>query len=165
MKSHVEERYGIEVHFVAIPPPFIGDLNGAEIRIAPELDLELAVFNLAHLFGHTVQWNTDPESINVGADLVPGKVSPEDLLEVNDYESEASRYALQLLHEVGAQDLDGWFCDFAASDNDYLVHFYTTGEKRDFTEFWKTGRPPLAPLAVPPFTPTQAKFRWEGVVV
>jgi hypothetical protein len=165
LKAHIESRYGVTVKFVDVPPPFIGDLDGVEIHVDPDIDSELALFNLTHLFGHTVQWNTVEDAKDIGSDFVPGQVTEEDLAEVNAYEAEASRYALQLLCEVGAEDLTGWLSDISAGDNGYLVHFYKTGEKRDFLEFWRPGCPALSPLPIPPFTPKRAKFRWDGVVV
>jgi hypothetical protein len=166
LKAHIEGRYGIPVHFTEVPAPFIGDLDGAEIRLKPNEDLGLTVFNLAHLFGHTVQWNTDETARQIGLDAaVIGRASEQDVARLRRYEEEASRYSLQLLHEIGARDLDQWFSDIAASDLDYLAHFYRTGERRDPREFWQDGRPLLTPLRVPPFVPTRSKFRWDGIVI
>src|SRR5262245_56331352 len=57
LKSRIEDHYGINVRSVDVAAPFSGDLDGQEIRLDPEFGVELMVFNLVHLFGHTVQWN------------------------------------------------------------------------------------------------------------
>lgn len=54
LRSWVEDHYGIGVLSFDVAAPFSGDLDGREIRIDPEFGVELMVFNLIHLFGHTV---------------------------------------------------------------------------------------------------------------
>ena len=44
----------------------------------------------------------------------------------------------RLFHQIGITDIDQWFCDYTACDQAYLLHFYRTGEKRDFRAFWRT---------------------------
>jgi len=164
LRERVEGRYGIPVRVVDVPPPFTGDLDGAEIHLDCEQKDELQVFTLAHLFGHTVQWSLSSRAREIGG-KPPGQYSAEDLAEVDAYEAEASRFGLALLHEAGVDDLDAWLSDFSACDRAYLEHFYKTGEKRPTEEFWRDGRPLLAPLSIPAFTPHRATFRWEGVVI
>ena len=95
----------------------------------------------------------------------PGEYTQADLDEVVRYEREASCYGLQLLHDLGIQDLDSWLTDFSATDIAYLVHFYRTGEKLDPHTLWKSGHPLLQPMPTPPFTPRLLKLRSEGVVI
>jgi hypothetical protein len=160
--EQIERRYGIPITISDVTDPFTGDLDGAEIKIDYENDVEEALFILVHLFGHTVQWNLDPQAREIGAIDV---ASPERLAELHDYEVVACRYSLQLLHDCGAADLDQWLADFSACDFEYLVHFYRTGEKLPFRSFWRQGTPRLEPLAIPHFTPTKWTGRWSGVVV
>ena len=61
-------------------------------------------------------------------------------------------------------DLDQWVSDFAACDCAYLMHFYTTGEKREFRSFWKDGAPLVPPQSIPEFQPTKWISRWGTVV-
>jgi hypothetical protein len=157
-------QYGIQVRFQPIPLPFSADLDGAEIRIGIDQTDEVVVFTLAHLFGHTAQWNTDPRSYTLAVET-PGKVSEELVAELVEYESQASRYGLQLLHETGINDLDQWFSDFAASDRAYLLHYYRTGERLSPTSFWKENTSLIDPLPIPDFTPHRFTFRWAGVVI
>ncbi|HKR63694.1 MAG TPA: hypothetical protein VJZ00_08180, partial [Thermoanaerobaculia bacterium] len=125
---------------------------------------EDALFIIAHLFGHTVQWNTDPRARTIGMAKVV-EPTEEFLAELRDYETTACRYSLQLLHDAGIFDLDQWLADFASCDSSYLMHFYRTGEKRPFRTFWRDGMSPLTPLPIPEFQPEQWVARSSGVVV
>ena len=164
LERHVEERWDLPVRIRDVPDPFTGDLDGAEIQIDHDLTAEDALFILVHLFGHTVQWNVSEELRRLGEVRGPG-LAPEVLDALVAYEREACRYSLQLLHEAGVHDLDQWLADFSACDLAYLVHFYTVGDKRPFRSFWKEGQPRLEPLAIPAFTPTKWRSRWDGVVI
>ena len=164
LERHIEERWGIPVRIRDVPTPFTGDLDGAEIHVDHDLDAEDALFILVHLFGHTVQWNLSEELRRLGAVRGPG-LSDETVAALVDYERQACRYSLQLLHDAGITDLDQWLSDFAACDLAYLIHFYKSGEKLPFRSFWKDGQPLLEPQAVPAFQPSRWVSRWEGVVI
>ena len=139
-RAFIEERYGLVVSFRDVPPPFFGDLDGAEIRIDPDQKAENGYFTLLHLFGHTVQWNLSARAREIGS-VVQSNPTPELLEELEAYEREACAYSLTLFHECGVFDLDQWLADFAACDFAYLRHVYTAGEKRPFRSFWKDGTP------------------------
>lgn len=164
VEAHVERRYGVPVVVRDVPSPFTGDLDGAEIHVDHFEDIENALFIVAHLFGHTVQWNVSAEAREIGLRPLanPGE---SELARLHEYEVTACRYSLQLFHDVGVRDLDQWMSDFAACDYAYLAHFYRTGEKLNFRAFWRESQPLLPPLAIPPFTPTRWISRWEGIVV
>lgn len=164
LRAEIEQHYGIPILFVDVPAPFVGDLDGEEIWIDFEQDYELIAFNLIHLFGHTVQWNLQGKAPEIGS-KEPGTYSDADIDEVVRYERDASRYGLELLHDLGVRDLDGWLADFSGSDVAYLVHFYRTGEKVDHRDFWHSGLPLLEPLPIPHFTPKRLKLRSSGVVI
>ncbi|MBT8491472.1 MAG: hypothetical protein KJO07_00315 [Deltaproteobacteria bacterium] len=164
VEDHIEGKYGIPVVVKDVPSPFTGDLDGAEIHVDHEQDVEGAVFIIAHLFGHTVQWNTSERAREVGSRIYDNP-SDEMLRELHEYEVKACRYSLQLFHDAGFGDLDQWLSDFAACDFRYLEHFYRTGEKRDFFSFWRDGEVVLAPLPIPDFRPQRWVSRWEGIVV
>lgn len=163
VEAHVERRWGIPVVVSDVPDPFTGDLDGAEIAVDHDLDAEEALFILAHLFGHTVQWNTSARAREIGTLAV---TAPDEALlaELEAYEVEGCRYALQLFHDAGVRDLDQWMSDFAACDVAYLLHFYRTGEKLPFRGFWRDGTPPVAPLPIPEFHPERWVAR-GGVVI
>lgn len=164
LEARIERKYGVTVILSDVPDPFTGDLDGAEIKIDYDNDPEGAVFLLVHLFGHTVQWNVRPEARDLGTQA---QVNPTDemLAALEEYEREACEYSLSLLHECGVHDLDGWLSDYSNCDFAYLRHFYRTGEKRPFRDFWPAGATRLGPRPVPDFTPERWKARWEGVVV
>ncbi len=164
LEEYIERRYGIPVIVRDVPHPFTGDLDGAEIHVDYDEDLENALFIIAHLFGHTVQWNVSPEAREIGTRLFRN-ASEAELERLREYEVTACRYSVQLFHDAGIRDLDQWLADFAACDFAYLAHLYRTGEKLDFRAFWRDGQPPLPPLAIPAFTPTRWIARWEGIVV
>jgi hypothetical protein len=158
----VEDRWGIPVRIRDIAHPFTGDLDGAEIQVDYDLDAEDALFILVHLFGHTVQWNTDEAARAIGTHTGPW--DEDALRRVREYERTACRYSMQLFHDAGVLDLDQWLSDFAACDYSYLDHFYRTGEKRPFRSFWTDGNECLSPLAIPPFSPTRWLSR-DGIVI
>lgn len=164
LERYIEQRYRIPVIITDVPHPFTGDLDGANIHVDYDEDVENALFILAHLFGHTVQWCLSESARQIGQMAITNPTE-EVLQQLHDYELEACRYSLQLFHDAGVRDLDQWLSDFAACDFRYLEHFYRTGEKREFRSFWQDGQPLLEPLTIPPFQPQQWKSRWSGVVV
>ena len=164
IEPYIEQRYGIPVRIRDVPNPFTGDLDGAEIHVDFEEHIESACFIIAHLFGHTVQWNSDPGARELGSDLIKSP-TPQQLEQLRVYEIEACRYSLQLFHDAGVHDLDGWVSDYAACDWGYLKHFYETGEKLPFKSFWRDGVPLLTPKPIPEFRPQKWITRWAGIVV
>jgi hypothetical protein len=50
----IERRYGIPVSISDVLDPNTGDFDGVSIKIDYDQDLEIALFVLVHLFGHTV---------------------------------------------------------------------------------------------------------------
>jgi hypothetical protein len=165
IQAHLAGVYKIPIVTRDIPDPLTGDLDGAEIHIDYAVTEENRVFLLAHLFGHTVQWNTDPRKFEIGQLLSP-PVAEEPLAEVLAYEQEAARLSLALLHQAGVAELDQWLADMSAADLAYLTHYYRTGEKREFDSFRTiTNAPLLSPIPVPPFTPQRRRFRVDGIVI
>jgi len=164
VEAHIERRWDIPVVIRDVADPFTGDLDGAQIAVDYDQSCEDALFIIAHLFGHTVQWNTDPRARTIGLARIE---NPSEALleELRDYERTACRYSLQLFHESGILDLDQWMADFAACDWSYLSHFYRTGEKRPFRAFWREGMEPIAPLPIPQFQPARWVSRADGVVI
>ena len=164
IEAHIERRYAIPVVIRDVTDPFTGDLDGERIEVDYDQSAEDALFIIAHLFGHTVQWNTDERARAIGT--VPVSEATEEFLtELREYEMVACRYSLQLFHDAGVRDLDQWMADFAACDTAYLMHFYRSGEKRPFRTFWRDGAPPIEPLAIPKFTASRWLARNDGIVI
>src|SRR5579863_8386330 len=106
--ARVQERieaHGIRVLTTDVPDPLTGDLNGLEIQIDYAVTPEQRLFLLLHLFGHTVQWNVNPRSYEIGRPRVP-PVDVQLLPEIVEYEREAASYALAILLETGITGLD-----------------------------------------------------------
>ena len=132
VERRIEDRYNIPVSISEVLKPNTGDFDGLRIMVNYDQDLESALFVLVHLFGHTVQWNISAEYRELGTDLSIGKGEAE-LARIHDYEKNATRYSLQLMHEAGVKDLDRWVSDWWGADWRYLKHYYQTGEKLEFS--------------------------------
>lgn len=164
--AYVERRWDIPVVITDVPSTFTGDLDGAGIWVDYDLEAEEALFIVAHLFGHTVQWNLSERGRELGTlAVVPGQVAERELEALAQYEVEAARYSLQLFHDAGIGGLDQWLSEFSDCDIAYLLHYYRTGEKRPVRSFWRSGVTCLTPLPIPDFRPTRWVSRAAGVVV
>jgi hypothetical protein len=164
VQKHLESVYRIRVVTRDIPDPLTGDLDGSEIHIDYAVTPEQRLFLLGHLFGHTVQWNVDSASFEIGRQFLP-PVNEDLIPAIIAYESEAASYGLAMFHQIGITGIDQWFCDYTACDPAYLLHFYRTGEKRDPRAFWRAHALLIAPKAVPMFTPTKRSLRMDGIVI
>jgi hypothetical protein len=161
---HISGRYGVLIAATKISPPLKGDLDGSCILIGDHNTDEEQLFLVAHLFGHTVQWNLSAELRRLGMKMPVGP-SESELDELAAYEREACRYSQQAIHEAGVLDLDQWLADYSACDRAFLRHFYVTGRRRAFREFWVPGQPLIRPLAIPMFTPTRWRRREQPIVL
>ncbi len=149
---------GFRLELGTLERPKVGIFDGLKITIDPAVDFEMQCFLLLHLFGHSVQWvapSYQPETLGI---------SDRDLEVYLDalerYERNAARFGLQLLHEVGITDLDGWFADYAETDWKYVEAFYRQGA----IPAWETcvvhGAGPVDPLPIPPFEPRLVEERF-----
>ena len=164
VEAHLGHSYGISVVTKDVPDPLTGDLDGLEIQIDHAVTPEERLFLLAHLFGHTVQWNVNPRALEIGSLHQPPV--PEGLLsDIVAYEREAASYALAMLHEAGITDADQWLSDYTACDMAYLEHYYRTGEKRTFAAFRRAGSPLIQAQGIPSFVPVRRRFRCDGIVI
>jgi hypothetical protein len=164
VEALLKADYGIVVITRDIPDPLTGDLDGLEIHIDYSVTAEQRLFLLAHLFGHTVQWNIDPRWFELGRQYKP-PVGEELFPAILAYEQEAARYGLSLLHQASITTVDEWFSQYSACDQAYLLDFYRTGEKHDFQSFWPKAVALLDPKPIPAFTPTRRTFRMDGIVI
>ena len=161
VEHFIETRYALPVIITDVLDPNTGDFDGVTIKLDYTNDVEVALFVLAHLFGHTVQWSTDERARWLGTEFA-AEAPPDDLREeIRVYERDGSRLALQLFREAGVLDLDQWLSDWAAADWQYLAHFYDTGIKVDFREFFIAGTELLEPLPIPAFTPKRWVSRFS----
>ncbi|MDZ4733943.1 MAG: hypothetical protein SGJ16_10215 [Nitrospirota bacterium] len=164
VSRHVAGRYGVAVDLVEIAPPFKGDLDGSRILVGRQSASEERLFLVAHLFGHTVQWNVSDTLRRLGMTM-PIHPGAEELNALEAYEREACRYSQQAMHEAGVVSLDQWLADYSACDLAFLRHFYTTGERRAFRHFWRENQPLIKPLAIPSFSPRRWRRRTQAIVL
>lgn len=164
VQHHIEQFYGVKVVTRDIPDPLTGDLDGLEIHIDLAVTPEQRLFLLAHLFGHTVQWNSDPGAFEIGRQYRP-PVDGRLFSKIIEYELEAARYGLALCHEAGVQGIEQWFSNYTDCDQKYLLHYYRTGEKDDFHSFWSENAPLVQPKVIPLFKPVRRAFRMDGIVI
>ena len=164
VQAVIENSYGIRVVTRDIPDPLTGDLDGAEIHIDYAVTPEQRLFLLAHLFGHTVQWNAKPETFALGQ-LHQPPVEEALMGAILNYEREAASYALGMLHQVGIVEIDQWLSDYTQCDMAYLQHYYRTGETKEFTSFWRDHAALVEPRPIPEFVPTRRVMRGDGLVI
>jgi hypothetical protein len=167
LQAYIQHR-GIPVATADLPDPWLADLDGAAIYIGRGVTAEQRLFLVAHLFGHTVQWNTRAGAFALGRLRTP-PVAASLLPAILEYEREAARYALGALAQARIAGAGQWLSDYSACDTAYLEHYYRTGEKREFRSFWRPGTPRLKPLPVPRFTPVRRARRMprrmQGIVI
>ena len=148
--NHLKNKYGIQVYLTDLEEHSTGDLDGQSIWIEQRVDADIALYVLCHLFGHTVQWNIDGGSRAIGLDPNLNKTD-EEIQQAHDYEQQAARLSLSMLHEMGIHELDQWVCDWFGADWEWLAHLYKTGESLPYRCTWRADREPFSPLPIPDF--------------
>lgn len=164
IKRVVEERYGIPVIVGHIRQGFSGDLNGAEIFINEDITSKHKLFNLLHLFGHTIQWAVREDGYALGYQLFY-KPNKKLLARLIAYEKEAARYSAALLFRTNNRKFLPWLSKYSDSDIRFLKHFYITGEVKSLSEFRRRGVKNIRPLRIPRFAPRRKTRRANGIVV
>lgn len=167
--AHLRQAYGLDVREGPVSGNATGDFDGVTILLRPDLEPEMKLFILCHLFGHTVQFNQSDGLRRIGLKAYgPGELSPESVREIIQYEQDASRYAIAMLPHAGVVGLDQWLSDWSHGDLAYLLDIYRSGERPQLTldflrhytrHYVRPGSPLLEPLPVPPFTPRRWEFR------
>jgi len=101
-------------------------------------------FILLHLFGHSVQWVAPSLAAKLGP--LQNTTDREAFMKVlHDYEYEAARFGMQLLHEAGIHDFDQWYADFVVTDWQYLERYYREGTIPPWRECVATAQPLIQP--------------------
>lgn len=126
-------KYGFVIEYRDLEPPRTGIFDGLRIVIDPDVGFEMQCFVLLHLFGHSVQWVAPALEHKLHA-LKNTADKSQFMRVLHDYEFEAAQYGLQLLHEVGLDNLDSWYSDFVATDWRYVERFYLEGSIPPWTE-------------------------------
>jgi hypothetical protein len=152
-------KYGFIVEYRDLEPPRTGIFDGLRISIDPDVDFEMQCFILLHLFGHSVQW-TAPSLAGKLAALTDTTDKAVFMQVLHDYEYEAARFGMQLLREIGVDDLDQWYSDFVATDWRYVERYYQTDQIPPWHECVLHSQPLIEPLAIPPITLKQVEVRY-----
>jgi hypothetical protein len=116
-------------------------------------------FVLLHLFGHSIQWVAP--SLAHKLDALQHTADKERFMQVlHDYEYEAAEFGMQLLHQVGITDLDGWYSDFVATDWRYVERYYREDRIPPWDECVTAGASIIRPRPIPPLAHCQVEVRF-----
>lgn len=152
-------KYGFAVEYRDLEPPRTGIFDGLTISIDPDVDFEMQCFILLHLFGHSVQW-TAPSLEGGLVTLTDTSDKAAFMRALHDYEYQAARFGMQLLREIGVNDLDQWYSDFVATDWRYVERFYETDQIPPWHECMQYNQPLVEPLAIPPLVQRRVEVRY-----
>jgi len=152
-------KYGFVIEYRDLEPPRTGIFDGLRITIDPDVGFEMQCFLLLHLFGHSVQWVAP--SLAARVDELQHTTDRSRFLTVlRDYEFEAARFGMQLMHERGVNGLDQWYSDFVETDWRYVARFYETDRLPSWAECIVGGCPLIQPAPIPPLVhrPVDVRF-------
>jgi hypothetical protein len=152
-------KYGFAIEYRELAPPRTGIFDGLRIVLDPNVDFEMQCFVLLHLFGHSVEW-VAPSIEHKLAAIRQTTERSAFMRVLHDYESEAAQYAMQLMHEVGINDMDQWFSDFVATDWRYVERFYNTDAIPPWHECVVSDQPLVAALPIPPLRQRLVEVRY-----
>jgi hypothetical protein len=152
-------KYGFVIEYRDLEAPRTGIFDGLRITIDPDVGFEMQCFLLLHLFGHSVQW-VAPSLEHALGELQHTDDRERFLQVLHDYEFQAARFGMQLMHDVGVTALDQWYSDFVETDWRYVEGYYRT----DRIPLWKdclvSGCPRIQPAAIPPLVHRQVDVRF-----
>ena len=152
-------KYGFAIEYRDLEPPRTGIFDGLRLTIDPDVDFEMQCFILLHLFGHSVQWVAPSLAAKLGP--LQNTADREAFMKVlHDYEYEAARFGMQLLHEAGIRDFDQWYSDFVVTDWHYLERYYQEGAIPPWRECVATAQPLIQPEPIPPLAHKQMEVRF-----
>ena len=152
-------KHGFEIRYRDLEPPRTGTFNGLHIVLDPDVDFEMQCFILLHLFGHSVQWVAPALQPKLKF-LQCSDDKEEFLMHLRDYEFEAARIGMRLLHSVGVTQLDQWYSDFVETDWRYVERFYREGEIPPWEECRASGCPVITPCDIPELEHREVEVRF-----
>lgn len=152
-------KHGFALELRDLEPPRTGIFDGLRIVIDPDVDFEMQCFILLHLFGHSVQWIAPSLERNLVA-LQSTSDKTRFMQVLHDYEFQAGRFGLTLLHEAGILDLDVWYSDFVATDWHYVERYYQTDTIPPWEECLTTANELIQPLEIPKLVSRQVEVRF-----
>jgi hypothetical protein len=152
-------KHGFVIEYRDLDAPRTGIFDGLRITIDPDVGFEMQCFLLLHLFGHSVQW-VAPSLAHALGELQNTDDRSRFLQVLHDYEFQAARFGMQLMHEQGVTRLDQWYSDFVATDWRYVERFYQTNTIPPWSDCVVTGCPLIQPAPIPMLTPKQVEVRF-----
>jgi hypothetical protein len=152
-------KYGFAIEYRDLEPPRTGVFDGLRIVIDPDVGFEMQCFLLLHLFGHSVQWVAPSLEAKL-EDLQHTGDRARFMQVLHDYEFEAARFGMQLLHELGVTNLDQWYSDFVETDWRYVERYYETDRIPPWEDCVVSGCPLIAPIPIPPLKHRQVQVRF-----
>ena len=152
-------KYGFLIEYRDLEAPRTGIFDGLRIVIDPDVGFEMQCFLLLHLFGHSVQW-VAPSLAHKLHDLQNTDDRARFLQVLHDYEFEAARFGIQLMHERGVTHLDQWYSDFVETDWRYVERFYQTDRIPPWTDCIVRGCALIQPEPIPPLVHRQVEVRF-----
>jgi len=152
-------KYGFAIEYCDLEAPRTGIFDGLRISIDPDVDFEMQCFILLHLFGHSIQWTAPSLEGKLDA-LKEGADKGAFMRALRAYEYEAAGFGMQLMREVGVNDLDQWYSNFVATDWRYVERFYETGVIPLWHECLAYNQPLIEPLPIPPIKLRQVEVRY-----
>jgi hypothetical protein len=152
-------KHGFTIEYRDLEPPRTGIFDGLRIVLDPDVDFEMQCFILLHLFGHSVQWVAP--SIEHKLNALQFTTDRQQFMRVlHDYEYEAARFGMTLMHEADVRDLDQWYSDFVATDWRYVERYYETDQIPPWNECVVHEQPLIVPLEIPQLVHRQVEVRF-----
>ena len=152
-------KHGFTLEYRDLEPPRTGIFDGLRIVIDPDVGFEMQCFVLLHLFGHSVQWVAP--SLAHKLDALQHTTDKEQFMQVlHDYEYEAAEFGMQLMHQVGIMDLDGWYSDFVGTDWRYVERYYREDRIPPWDQCVVGGAPLVRPSPIPALQHRQVEVRF-----
>jgi hypothetical protein len=152
-------KYGFAIEYRDLELPRTGIFDGLQITIDPDVGFEMQCFLLLHLFGHSVQWVAPSLAHTVG-ELQNTSDRLRFIEVLRDYEFQAARFGMQLMHERGLTGLDQWYSDFVETDWRYVERFYQTGVIPPWRECVVAGCRLIQPAPIPPLAHRLVEVRF-----
>ena len=152
-------KQGFAIEYRDLPSPQTGIFDGLRIVVDPDVGFEMQCFILLHLFGHSVQWVAP--SIEHKLDSLQNTADKQRFMQVlHDYEYEAARFGMHLLHQVGVTGLDQWYSDFVATDWRYVERYYLEDKLPPWEDCVVQGCPLIEPAVLPELRHRQVAVRF-----
>ena len=127
LSDYLLENYGLQTIYddVVDEDFYMGSYDGSSIIVKNSLSHEYKLFLVAHLFGHTIQWNHNFCKYKAIEQELPinkhGELTKSQLNKLKSYEYEAAGYSIYILSESLGVDLSQWFSDWSNADWEYFI--------------------------------------------